>query len=55
MLNKLTLALALGLTTALPVWAQDSGPLRIEITDGVIPTARLSGPGLGYGDDPALV
>ena len=25
-----------------------------EIADGVIPTAQLSGPGLGYGDDPAF-
>ena len=42
MIRHLTLALTLGLTTALPLalaapaFAQEDGPLRIEITDGVV-------------------
>ncbi len=33
-------------------WMKDFGPF-FEIQGGQIPTAQLSGPGLGYGDDPA--
>lgn len=53
MLRTLTFALALGLTTApftaLPALAQD-GPLRIEITDGVVEPMPIAIPAF-FGDD----
>lgn len=36
MMTRLLTAIAFGLFTALPAAAQDEGPLRIEITDGVV-------------------